>query len=262
MHFTCPLNQTSGKISIISTSIFDESLLREKPTIIFADLDDTIFTPGTAQGLQFFCSSNWFIMRTQSLQPEMLRTYFDLFTSCANYTTYIPVSNELNNYLKSATKETLVFGLTARLQDTAQGTHKALSSIEFSFSDYSHPFIMGGVIFAGSDVKTGHSNHKGEIVFELINSLSLMESCHVLFIDDNLKNILQVNDTLSNHGITATLIHLNSISQQVFSSYAWDEIEAISNAQQQHYLNYNEFISNLEVIGSHQCFTPHLFYNA
>ena len=256
MHFICPLNQTSANVEIFSVSSFDESILKQKPTVIFVDLDDTVFTPGNSKGLQFFCSTNWFIIQTLLATPEKLKWHIDLFTVCANETSYLPVSPTLNTYLQAATIDTPVIGLTARNEDTIPGTFKALSSIGFSFTNYPHPEIFNGVIFAGSNLKTGHSNHKGKVILRIISSMKMDSSFNLLVIDDSLKNILQINDSLTNNGIEATLIHLNSISQMVFSTYAWDEVLAISQAQQQYYLDSNRFIPNEDIIGSNQCFAP------
>ena len=253
MQLTCPLNHTSAHVKIYSISHFDPSIIAIKPSIVFADLDDTVFTPGSDKGYQFFCGSIWFNFNTYQQSHQTLHWHFDMFNVCANKTQYIPVSLSLNRYLMTASEEIPVFGLTARLEDTRAFTVQNLAQIEFAFSSKKHPMAYQGVIFAGSDKATGHSNHKGEVILRALKSIESDSNPHILFIDDNFRNIQQVNETLTQNGIAATLIHLAHIEQFLFSEYSAEEIRTLSEVQQHHFLIHKEFLNNLDVISKNQC---------
>jgi len=246
------LNITQNNIRLFSVTSFTKQLLPDKFDIVFVDIDDTILTPGKNNLPHYFCGSLWFHHKAKYLQSIEIGKYFELFNHCTNHTGFVPVSNEMNDYLQEQSKLTPILGLTARQVEIIDLTVKNLNSINFTFSDHQHAMAIKGIIFAGSNITDGAANHKGEIILDVVQRLNQPVK-NLVFIDDNIKNILQVNESLYNMGMNATLIHLATISDLLFSSYNFQEVALLGEIQEEHFIRNQQFLENKDVIGDQIC---------
>ena len=237
-------------------------VLRQKYDIILVDIDGVLLTPE-----QYLCSSLWyteFIKSTATInygihhlcnqyefcssnikswlpKNEYATNLADDLYHCMASTDFIPVNQLLINILAELSQTKLVLGLTGRAHNFHSNTAHWLEAHGMQFTNYtiaidSHQTsrLEAGIIYVGHDSSTALPHDKGEILGLFLNKMNLIPK-RVLFIDDFVKNLANVENYCLLNGIEFTGIHYKEYENDLRDTFTKDEIRMIGSAQYHHF---------------------------
>lgn len=225
--------------------------LVKKADLILLDIDDVIITP-----VQYLCSSTWYA--NYHAQNKLKLTPHELisdFYKCMNNTNYKVVSDELVKDFTSIINEKPVLGFTARTHHFAQETFNKVQSVGMKFTtkyDGTYDYIKNGIIYVGYNLDTVKSNNKGELLNSLLQSKEFLNFKTIIFIDDTLRNIEEVESKLSDD-IYLYNIHYTEAKARLLCDFDEEMLNKISKAQLKHMLAFNEILSNQDALSILQC---------
>lgn len=155
-----------------------------------------------------------------------------------NHTNYVPVSSQLNDYLSNSHGQTII-GLTARTPWFSEETLAQLNSVEMKFStgfkcpSITEASIKGGVIFVGHHPDTGLSNDKGKVIKDMIAYGCIECDAEIIFIDDSIGNLFQVETALQDLNINFIGIHYTEHHDLIRKKYSQEAVSKIIECQWQ-----------------------------
>lgn len=178
---------------------------------IFFDLDDTLIKSTEYKG-----STTWFIEAVSKYESEghnkatsIEKAVKDLQIAY-NEITVITVEEQTKAIFSSLKEQFPIHGLTARSTCLIDITHKHLSSLDISFSEYHDVLLQDdcdashnkGIFFCGN-------TPKGKIIEQIIQYHKQHEKdpIHIIFIDDSMRNVKDVHGVTETHGVPCLAIH-------------------------------------------------------
>lgn len=189
-------------------------------SLLIFDLDDTLFVPFNDS---FLGSSSWFYgLVNQEMEKrkvsfiEACDSVYPLFLRTQQNLRIQPIENQVPQLLSALkAKGITIIGLTARRPCAADLTINQLKKIgiELGFLSLKNTFrsknfiYKGGIIFASENNKGKILN---EFLYETKNIISERYN-EIVFFDDKLKNVQEVNKELKIFGIKYKGIHYNRL---------------------------------------------------
>jgi|GEM_PF-4841786 len=244
---------------IIKMPSYDSSIITlvRSFDITLVDLDGVVLDP-THICLKMYNDQEYNDRRYQKLlnagytHQEIYTQYYEL----AKKTDYTPVSAKLIERLSHMSQHKMVLGFSARAPHFAHETTQHLHQVGMRFSNITqlrnYQIFKNGVIFMGAEPsKPTTEISKGEAILKLFTHLRSngINIGSVLFIDDLLKNLESVNNSLKEQEpkIEFLGVHYTDAYDTLHRNFSQEELEEIANIQHSS-LNLNGFLpSNEEV---------------
>ena len=142
-----------------------------------------------------------------------------------------------------------VIGLTARDAGIKINTDKSVKEAGVFFSNISHPYIDGGIVYGGSEPHTGRAKNKGALLDALLNSPEFEWVERVLFIDDSYQNTIQVQNHLWDNAQQVTIVYFTEVENRFYCNYTNEELSILASHQHDHFLDTGYCKSDASVIG-------------
>lgn len=219
--------------------------LAQNADLILLDIDDVIITPK-----QYLCSSSWY-ERYHALNKHKIDSHhlIEKIYYCMKKTEYEAVNNYLINDMSHLATHKPVLGFTARIISFAEETSTAIknSNMQFSNININLDTYHNGVIYVGHDKETAKSNNKGVFLKELLAKEQFKDVKSILFIDDTLKNLQDVESEMPSW-ITFYGVHFTEVKAKLFCEYTQQQLDGIANDQWQEMLFNNDIPSNNEAL--------------
>lgn len=213
------LSSLEAKI-IETTTVRDVCPHIDEKTWFLVDLDNTLF-----QGANAIGHANWFydeverLMKKGLTREEAFNEFYPTWVTSQKMCSVIPIEKEFVDLIHELQKKGIVvMGFTHRQPVIADATLKQVSSLGIDFTitapscmtfelNSKNPTLYKqGVLFVGD------FNKKGEIFLPFLAKIE-KSPAKVVFIDDKLKNVEEVDRILNTQGIDYVGIYYRAIEQ-------------------------------------------------
>jgi len=208
-----------GKALIIETAhIADAIPFIDENTWFLVDLDNTMFEAQQALG-----HANWFYDEIQQrMQEGMSREQaicdaYPLWIKTQQICPVKPLEKEfVPSLLLLQNQEIVIMGLTHRQPSVAEATIGQIASLGFDFENTAPSRASFAVpaanpaLYEKGILFVGDSNKKGDVFLPFLSILAERPK-KVVFIDDKRKNVEELGEALSRHGIDYIGIHYTAI---------------------------------------------------
>ncbi len=208
-----------GEAKIIETaSIEDVVPLIDNDTWFLIDLDNTMFEGKQALGhTEWFYDKAYALMRNGMTLEEATRECYPEWIEVQKMSAVKPVEEAFVPALHLLQQRgIIVMGLTHRQPSIADSTVRHVNSLDFNFLDSApvkNIFVVPSetpTIYTDGILFTGEYNKKGEIFVRFLSMIN-QKPKKVVFIDDKLKHVKEVESALTEQGIEYTGVHYTAI---------------------------------------------------
>lgn len=212
---------------IFETDCFGDIINYVVPnTIVFCDLDNTLIETNQLLGsVQWGDEYQTQLIALGRSPEESYQIAYKLWLDIRPITKMRLVDPNIPGIIHNMQQRGyLVLGLTARMRDEPQFTHPHLDQADIAF-DRRYPdqevVLSTGSVLYTKGILFCDQYMKGEVVLAFLKQFGLFPD-RIVFIDDKLSHVKEVEETLTNAGIQYVGFHYRKSEQRIYDSQIID----------------------------------------